>query len=519
MRQPKILTTIRDYSWSLFRQDALAGLTVALVALPLSIAIAIASGATPAQGLITAIIGGFVISLTSGSRVQIGGPTGAFIVVVYSVIADHGYDGLVLATLMAGAILLVAGYLRAGRLIALVPEPVINGFTVGIAIIIATSQLKDFLGLEIAKLPAEFLPKLAALAGALPHSSPYAVGVALLALLLMVVLRRRAPRSPSLVIGVAAGSAFAAFAALPVDTIASRFGELPAGLPSPTLPSISLAKVQELLPSALVIAFLAGVESLLSAIVADRMIEGQHRPNAEIMAPAGAATRIMRARMARIAPAISSDVSSRSVMSISMALMSPSDISPSSICPNRASDSSTLSMKCIQILCVFAALRESILWRAKPPSRERKDYSHPLLRRHSGYRHEIRQHRMAMFGGDAFRVELHAVDGQFPVPESHDMAVVAGRVDDQLFGNIFNDQRVIACCGEGGGEAREQPAAIMADGAGLAMHQAAAHHLATEILADGLMAEANAEQRLFRLRTGSDHIEADTGFVGRARAG
>lgn len=284
MRQPKILTTIRDYSWSLFRQDALAGLTVALVALPLSIAIAIASGATPAQGLITAIIGGFVISLTSGSRVQIGGPTGAFIVVVYSVIADHGYDGLVLATLMAGAILLVAGYLRAGRLIALVPEPVINGFTVGIAIIIATSQLKDFLGLEIAKLPAEFLPKLAALAGALPHSSPYAVGVALLALLLMVVLRRRAPRSPSLVIGVAAGSAFAAFAALPVDTIASRFGELPAGLPSPTLPSFSLAKVQELLPSALVIAFLAGVESLLSAIVADRMIEGQHRPNAEIMA-------------------------------------------------------------------------------------------------------------------------------------------------------------------------------------------------------------------------------------------
>lgn len=284
MRQPKILTTIRDYSWSLFRQDALAGLTVALVALPLSIAIAIASGATPAQGLITAIIGGFVISLTSGSRVQIGGPTGAFIVVVYSVIADHGYDGLVLATLMAGAILLVAGYLRAGRLIALVPEPVINGFTVGIAIIIATSQLKDFLGLEIAKLPAEFLPKLAALAGALPHSSPYAVGVALPALLLMVVLRRRAPRSPSLVIGVAAGSAFAAFAALPVDTIASRFGELPAGLPSPALPSISLAKVQELLPSALVIAFLAGVESLLSAIVADRMIEGQHRPNAEIMA-------------------------------------------------------------------------------------------------------------------------------------------------------------------------------------------------------------------------------------------
>lgn len=284
MRQPKIFTTIRDYSWSLLRQDALAGLTVALVALPLSIAIAIASGATPAQGLVTAIIGGFVISLTSGSRVQIGGPTGAFIVVVYSVIADHGYDGLVLATLMAGAILLVAGFFRAGRLIALVPEPVINGFTVGIAIIIATSQLKDFLGLKIANLPAEFLPKIAVLAGELPNSSLYAVGVALLALVLMVVLRRWAPRSPSLVIGVAAGSVLAAMAALPVDTIASRFGELPASLPMPVLPEISLTKAQELLPSALIIAFLAGVESLLSAIVADRMIEGHHRPNAEIMA-------------------------------------------------------------------------------------------------------------------------------------------------------------------------------------------------------------------------------------------
>lgn len=284
MRQPKIFTTIRDYSWSLFRQDALAGLTVALVALPLSIAIAIASGATPAQGLVTAIIGGFVISLTSGSRVQIGGPTGAFIVVVYSVIAEHGYDGLVLATLMAGAILLVAGFFRAGRLIALVPEPVINGFTVGIAIIIAASQLKDFLGLDIANLPAEFIPKIMVLAKAFPASNPFAVGVAVLALMLMVALRKLAPRSPSLVIGVAAGSVLAVTASLPVDTIASRFGELPAALPMPSMPEFSVAKALELLPSALIIAFLAGVESLLSAIVADRMIEGHHRPNAEIMA-------------------------------------------------------------------------------------------------------------------------------------------------------------------------------------------------------------------------------------------
>lgn len=284
MRQPKIFTTIRDYSWSLFRQDAIAGVTVALVALPLSIAIAIASGASPAQGLVTAIVGGFVISLASGSRVQIGGPTGAFIVVVYSVIADHGYDGLILATLMAGIILTIAGFLRAGRLIALVPEPVINGFTVGIAVIIAASQLKDFLGLHIAKLPAEFLPKIAVIAKHLPDTNPYAVAIALLALLLIIVLRRWAPRFPGLIAGIAAVSALAAMSSLPVDTIASRFGPLNAALPMPFMPQFGIEKLQELLPSALIIAFLAGVESLLSAIVADRMTDGHHRPNAEIMA-------------------------------------------------------------------------------------------------------------------------------------------------------------------------------------------------------------------------------------------
>ena len=149
MRQPKILTTIRDYSGQLFAADLMAGITVAMVAMPLSLAIAIASGADPAKGLVTAIVAGFLISLLGGSRVQIGGPTGAFIVVVFGVIANHGYDGLVLATLMAGVILLVAGYFRAGSLIAYVPEAVVNGFTIGIGIIIATSQLKDFLGLAI----------------------------------------------------------------------------------------------------------------------------------------------------------------------------------------------------------------------------------------------------------------------------------------------------------------------------------------------------------------------------------
>src|SRR6056297_2760144 len=154
--QPKLLTTLPGYTRSLLWQDVVAGVTVAMVALPLSLAIAIASGADPAKGLVTAIVAGFLISLLGGSRVQIGGPTGAFIVVVFGIIAEHGYDGLVLATFMAGIIMLVAGYLRAGNLISLVPEPVINGFTIGIAIIIATSQLKDILGLQADHVPAEF---------------------------------------------------------------------------------------------------------------------------------------------------------------------------------------------------------------------------------------------------------------------------------------------------------------------------------------------------------------------------
>jgi len=284
MRQPKLLTTIRGYSRSDFTADLLAGMTVAMVALPLSLAIAIASGAGPAQGLITAIIGGFMISLLGGSRVQIGGPTGAFIVVVFSVIAEHGYEGLVLATFMAGLLLLVAGYFRAGNLIAYVPEPVINGFTIGIGIIIATSQIKDILGLQIEALPADFLEKIPALWAARASFSPPAFGIALLTLVLIVAFRKLAPRLPGLIVAVGLTSAIVALAALPIDTITSRFGDLPNTLPMPHLPNITLAKLTELFPSALTIAFLAAVESLLSAMVADRMIDGHHRPNAEVTA-------------------------------------------------------------------------------------------------------------------------------------------------------------------------------------------------------------------------------------------
>jgi sulfate permease, SulP family len=288
--KPKILTTLRSYSWPDFGADAMAGITVGLVALPLSLAIAIASGATPAQGLVTAIVGGLIVSLLGGSRVQIGGPTGAFIVVVYGVIAEHGMDGLVLATLMAGVILLVAGALKAGSLVAYVPEPVINGFTLGIAVIIATSQLGDALGLRVEDLPAEFVGKVSALWGARDTFNWQALALTLSVMVLIPLLRYRlSPKVPGLIIAVAAGSTLAASVpGLDVDTVGGRFGDLPAQLPVPRLPEITAARLRELLPSALVIAFLAGVESLLSAVVADRMCGGSHRPRAELIAQGAA---------------------------------------------------------------------------------------------------------------------------------------------------------------------------------------------------------------------------------------
>jgi SulP family sulfate permease len=282
--QPKILTTMRGYTPALLLVDALAGLTVAMVAIPLSIAIAIASGADPAKGLVTAIVGGLLISLLGGSRVQIGGPTGAFIVVVFGVIADHGYDGLVLATLMAGVILIVAGWLRAGKLIAFVPEAVVNGFTIGIAIIIGFGQLGDLLGIDLRGVPADIAEKAPAIWAARAGINPMAVATGITAIVLIMALRRAFPRFPGLVVAIAAISAGVALAGVPVETIAGRFGELPRGLPWPQIPPVTLPRLIELLPSALIIAFLAAVESLLSAMVADRMIGSQHRPNAEVSA-------------------------------------------------------------------------------------------------------------------------------------------------------------------------------------------------------------------------------------------
>ena len=286
--KPKLLTTMKDYSAKVFVADAIAGVTVALVALPLSIAIAIASGAPPEAGLVTAIVGGFLVSALGGSRVQIGGPTGAFIVVVYEIIERHGFDGLLLATLMAGVILVIGGLLRAGRLIAFVPEAVIEGFTIGIAVIIGISQLKDLLGLSVGQVSAELAELVPALWNARGSFNAYAAGVGFAAIIAIASLRRLAPRIPGSIVAIGLASLVVAMLVLPVDTIQSRFGTLPSGLPMPALPPVSITLLRDLLPSAFLIAFLAGVESLLSAIVADRMIGGSHRSNAELLAQGAA---------------------------------------------------------------------------------------------------------------------------------------------------------------------------------------------------------------------------------------
>ncbi|HVH48781.1 MAG TPA: SulP family inorganic anion transporter [Sphingomicrobium sp.] len=281
---PKLLTVFREgYSTATFRADAIAGLTVAIVALPLAMALGIASGASPDKGLITAVVAGFLISALGGSRVQVGGPTGAFVVVIFNVIASHGYDGLLVATLLAGLILILAGVLRLGQMIKYIPHPVVTGFTAGIAVIIASSQVRDFLGLAIDKVPADFLPKWQAYLGALPSASLATIGVGAGALAIIVGLRKFAPRLPGFLIAVVASSFAVALLHLPVDTIGSRFPDIPAGLPMPSLPDISLAKINAVLPSAFTIAFLAGIEALLSAVVADGMIGTRHRSNQELI--------------------------------------------------------------------------------------------------------------------------------------------------------------------------------------------------------------------------------------------
>ncbi|WP_407158991.1 SulP family inorganic anion transporter [Bradyrhizobium sp. STM 3557] len=283
---PKLLTVLREgYGLADLRADAMSGLTVAIVALPLSMAIAIASGVAPGRGLYTAVVGGFLVSLLGGSRFQIGGPAGAFIVLVSLTVDRQGVDGLILATLMAGAMLVVAGYLRLGTYIKFIPYPVTVGFTAGIAVIIFASQLKDLLGITLAgKEPGELIPKLAALAHGLPTANAAAVALAVLSIAIIIVIKEWRPTWPGILIAVAVAAFMTWAFNLPVETIGTRFGGIPRELPLPVLPVFSLAKVQAVLPDAIAFALLGAIESLLSAVVADGMTGRRHRSNCELVA-------------------------------------------------------------------------------------------------------------------------------------------------------------------------------------------------------------------------------------------
>ncbi len=281
---PKIVTVLREgYNFRLFSNDLLAGLIVGFVAFPLSIAFAIASGVLPQQGLITAFVAGLLISLFSGSRVQIGGPTGAFVVIVASIVQKHGYDGLALATLMAGGLLIVMGWMRLGDVIKYIPYPVTVGFTSGIALVIFTTQIPDFFGLSLKDIPESFLGKWAVYGRGLGAADLSSFVVGLLTVLIIFLWPRVTKRVPGAFVAVIAMTVFVSLGHLPVETISTRFGVLSSRLSWPQLPVFSSEAVRSLFPSAVTIALLAGIESLLSAVVADGMLGTRHRSNMELI--------------------------------------------------------------------------------------------------------------------------------------------------------------------------------------------------------------------------------------------
>jgi sulfate permease, SulP family len=283
--EPKLVSILREgYTRKMFAGDLAGGLTVGIVALPLAIALAIASGVKPEQGLYTAIFAGFVIAVLGGTRTGISGPTGAFIVIVYGIVQKYGYDGLVVATLIAGVLLVIMGLARMGGLLKFVPYPVTVGFTTGIALIIFSSQVSDFLGLRIEKVPADFVEKWIEYVRNIATINPYSLGVGAASLLIIIFWNRLIKKIPGQLIAILVVTFVVQYFSLPVETIETRFGGVPNTLPTPHLPVVSWELIQQMFSPALTIAILAGLESLLSAVVADGMTGTRHRSNMELVA-------------------------------------------------------------------------------------------------------------------------------------------------------------------------------------------------------------------------------------------
>jgi len=283
--EPKLVAVFREgYSRKTFYADLTAGVIVGIVALPLAIAFAIASGVKPEQGLYTAVIAGFAIALLGGSRAQISGPTGAFIVIIYGIVHDFGYEGLAVATMIAGILLILMGYAKMGELLKFVPYPVTVGFTSGIALIIFSSQARDFLGLQMQSVPPEFVEKWAAYVEYLPTFNPYALGIGAAALLIIIFWPRLTPKVPGSLVAILFVTAVVHLFKMPVETIGSRFGSVPNHLPPPRLPEMNWSLITKMFSPAVTIALLAAIESLLSAVVADGMLGTRHRSNMELIA-------------------------------------------------------------------------------------------------------------------------------------------------------------------------------------------------------------------------------------------
>lgn len=285
---PKLFTTLRNYNREQFVGDLTAGIIVGVVALPLAIAFGIASGVSPEKGLITAIIAGFLISALGGSRVSIGGPTGAFVVIIYDIVQQHGIAGLTIATIMAGVMLILMGLAHFGSVIKFIPHPVVVGFTSGIAVIIFTSQIKDFLGLRMENVPADFIEKIHAYSSVIDTINPAALCIGAGSLLIITLWPKLSRKIPGSLVALIAATAAAHLLHLDVETIGSRFGSIPSTIPTPSLPSLDLATIKSLVAPATTIALLAAIESLLCAVVADGMIGGRHRSNMELVAQGAA---------------------------------------------------------------------------------------------------------------------------------------------------------------------------------------------------------------------------------------